>query len=78
MAYNCNMHLSPVCTVAITGLKELGTNVKLLCNSCVEQIERDNSIRCRTLAKVAEKTDSLDVGGKLENMERRLTELGNG
>ena len=28
-----------------------------------------------TLAKVAEKLDSLDVGEKLKNMERRLTDL---
>ena len=47
----------------------------LLCNNCVEQNERDNFIRCRTLAKVAEKIDSLDIGEKLKNMERRLTDL---
>ena len=73
------MHLTPECTAlspaAITGIKELGKNAMLLCNNCVEQNERDNFIRCRTLAKVAEKIDSLDVGEKLKNMERRLTDL---
>ena len=73
------MHLTPECTAlspaAITGIKELDMNAILPCNNCVEQIERDNFIRCRTLAKVAEKIDSLDVGEKLKNMERRLTDL---
>ena len=50
-------------------------NAMLLCNDCVEQNERDNVIRCRTLAKVAEKIDSLDVVEKLKNMEKRLTDL---
>ena len=50
-------------------------NDMLLCNNCVEQNERDNFIRCRTLAKVAEKIHSLDVGEKLKNMEGRLTDL---
>ena len=78
-ACNCNMHLTPECTVlspaAITGIKELGMNAMLLCNNCVEQNERDNFIRCQTLSKVAEKIDSLDVGEELKNMERRLTDL---
>ena len=73
------MHLTPECTAlspaAITGIKELGMNAMLLCNNCVEQNERDNFIRCRTLAKAAEKIDGLDVGEKLKNMERRLTDL---
>ena len=79
VACNCNMHLTPECTAlspaAITDIKELGMNAMLLCNNCVEQNERDNFIRCRTLAKVAEKIDSMGVGEKLKNMERRLTDL---
>ena len=79
VACNCNMHLTPECTAlspaAITSIKELVMNAMLLCNNCVEQNERDNFIRCRTLAKFAEKIDSLDVGEKLKNMERRLTDL---
>ena len=50
-------------------------NAMLLCNKFVEQNERDNFIRCRTLPKVAEKIDSLDVGEKMKNMEKRLTDL---
>ena len=73
------MHLTLECTAlspaAITGIKELDMNAMLLCNNCVEQKERDNFIRCRTLAKVAEKIDSLDIGERLKNMERRLTDL---
>ena len=64
--------LSPA---AITGFQELGMNDMLLCNSCVEQNERDSFIRCRTMSKVAEKIDSLDVGEKLKNVVRRLTDL---
>ena len=79
VACNCNMNLTPECTAlspaAITGIKELGMNAVQLCNNCVEQNERDNFIRCRALAKVAEKVDSLDVGEKLKIMERRLTDL---
>ena len=79
MACNFNIHLTPECTAlspaAITGIKALGMNAKLLCNNCVEQNERDNFIRCRILAKFAEKIDSLGVGEKLKNMERRLTDL---
>ena len=73
------MHLTPECTalspVAITGIKELGMNAMLFCNNCVEQNERDILICCQTLAKIAEKIDSMDVGVKLRNMERRLTDL---
>ena len=79
VACNCNMHLTPECTAlspaAITGIKELGMNAMLLCNNCVEENETDNFIRCQILAKVAEKIDSLNVGEKLKNMERRLTDL---
>ena len=50
-------------------------NGMLLCKNCVEQNERDNFIRSRTLAKAAEKIDSLDVGEKLKSIERRLKEL---
>ena len=79
VACNCNMHLTSECTAlssdAITGIKEFGMNAMLLCNNCVERNERDNFIRCRTLAKVAEKIDNLDVGGKLKKMETRLTDL---
>lgn len=81
------MHLTTECTalsnVAINGIKELGLNVMLLCNDCLENNERDNFIRCRTIANVAEKVfanvadkiDNLDVGKKLKSMETRLTDL---
>ena len=82
VACNCNMHLTLECTAlspaAITGIKELGMKAVLLCNNFAEQNERDNFIRCRIPAKVAEKIDSLDVGEQLKNMERRLTDLVDG
>ena len=79
VACNSNMHLTPESTalspVAVTGIKQLDMNAILLCNNCVQQNKRDNFIRCRTLAKVAEKIDSLVVGEELKNMEWRLTDL---
>ena len=73
---NCHMHFTPECTAlktaAISGIKELGVNVIILCNKCVENIERDNFKRGRALASVSEKLSTLD---KLKNMEKRLTDL---
>ena len=62
-------------TAAISGIKELGVNVKLLCKKCFEKNERDIFIRGRTLASVSEKLSTLDVGDKLKNMEKRLTDV---
>ena len=57
VACRCYMHLTPECTIlspaAIAGIKEPGMNFKLPYNICVEQKERDNYIRCRTMSKVA-------------------------
>ena len=73
------MHLTTECTAlspaAINGMIELGMNAMLLCNTCVENNERDNFIRGRAPASVSEKLESLDVGEKLKNMEKRLTDL---
>ena len=71
------MHLTPDCTAlspaAITGIKELGMNAVLLCKNCVE---RDDFIRCRTLAKVTEKIDSLDgYWGKTEEIGKAINGL---
>ena len=55
------MYCSFYLFLAITGIKELGMNSMLLCNNCVEENEIDNFIRCRSLAQVAEKIDSLDL-----------------
>ena len=77
MACRYNKHLTPECIVlspaAITGVKELGMDANFLCKIGFEQNERDNFIRCRTMSKVAKKIDSLDVGEKLKNIERRQT-----
>ncbi|XP_075261614.1 tRNA (uracil-5-)-methyltransferase homolog A-like [Convolutriloba macropyga] len=76
---NTHMHLTTGCTAlspaAINGIKELGMNAMLLCNTCVENNERDNSIKGRALASVSEKLESLDVGDKLKNMEKPLRDL---
>lgn len=76
---NAHMHLTSDCTLlsanAIVGIKELGLNIMLLCNTCLMNNERDSFIRCRAIAKVTEKIESLDVGDKLKSMEKRLTDL---
>ena len=68
-----HMHLTPEYTALSPAA--ITTLIATQCNNYVEQNERDNFIRCRTLSKVAEKIDSLDVGEKLKNMEMRLTDL---
>ena len=59
------MHLEPTCVglslVAINGIKELGPNFMLLCNTSVQNNERDNFIRCKTLANIDEKLSNIDV-----------------
>ena len=64
------MHLTTECTAispaAIKGIKELGMNAMLKCNTYVENNERDHFIRGRALASVSEKMESLDVGEKLK------------
>ena len=47
----------------------------LLCKKCVENNERGNFIRGRALASLSKKLSTLDVGDKLKNMEKRLTNL---
>ena len=73
------MHLTPECTAlstaAISGIKELGVIVMLLCSKCVENIERGKFIRGRVLASVSEKLSTLDVDDKLKNMEKRMTDI---
>ena len=59
VACGCHMHLEPTCkglsNVAINGIKELGRNAMLLCNVCIENNERDNFIRNRTVNNLEEK-----------------------
>ena len=73
------MHLTTECTAispaAINGIIELGMNVMLLCNSCVENNEQDKFIKGLVPESVSEKLESLDVGENLKNMEKRLTDL---
>ena len=68
------MHLIPECSAmcaeAIIGIKQLGKNVKILCNKFVENIERDNFILGISLPIVSEKLSTLDVGDKLINIEK--------
>ena len=60
---------------SLNGIIDLGNNIMLLCNKCVDKNERDKFIRCRTMANMTEKIEKLDFSNQLKNMEKRLNEL---
>ena len=70
VACNCALHLDTctgLSTVAINGIKELGANAMLICNTCFEKNERDKFIKGRAL--VDEQSSKVDINGKLKSME---------
>ena len=75
------MHLESTCTgltnTAINGIKDLDLNAMLLCDTCVTNNEKANFIKCRTMMQMIEKyeKESEGIQARLENMEKRLTEL---
>ena len=73
------MHLEPSCTglsnVALNGIKELGLSCMLLCNTCIENNERDNIIKSWTIHKANEQVEALKIENKLESLEVKLTSL---
>ena len=77
------MHFEPSCTgltqVAVNGLKEAGQLAMLLCINCLNNNERDNFIKCRTIDKMIEKieTETQEINKKLRTMEERITAVVN-
>ena len=75
------MHIESTCTgltnTAINGIKDLGLNAMLLCDTCVTNNERDNFIKCRTMMQMNNKIEKESEGiqARLETMEKRLTAL---
>ena len=73
------MHLDSTCTglssVAINGIKELGSNVMLFCNKCVQNNERDKFIRNGTAANMKESVDLESIQDSLKTMEARISNL---
>ena len=73
---NCHMHLTPECTAlstaVINGIEELGVNVMLLCNKCVENNELDNFIRGRAPASISKKLSTFNVVDKLKNIREKI------
>ena len=71
--------MTTICTglssASLNGIIDLGNNIMLLCNECVDKNERNKFIRCRTMANMTEKIENLDFSNQLKNMEKRLTEL---
>ena len=74
---NVHMHFQPSCTgltqVAVNGLKEAGQLAMLLRVKCLNNNERDNFIKCRTLDKMNEKIETETQIKKLQTMEERIT-----
>ena len=76
---NQHMHLTTECTalsnVANNGIKELGNNCMLMCNTCLDNGERDEFIRCRAQTKVESVISDLKIDEKLSNLENKFSEL---
>ena len=74
VACNCHIHMTTIFTglaaASLNVIIDLGNNIMLLCNGCVDKNERDKFIRCRTM-----QIENLDFSNQLKNMEKRLTEL---
>ena len=72
------MHLEPTCTglsnVAINEIKELGRNSMLLCNVCIENNERDNFIRNRTVNNLEEKINK-NMSSNAETLETQIAQI---
>ena len=47
----------------------------LLCNTCIENNEGDNIIKCGTNHKTNEQVEALKIDNKLESLEVKLTSL---
>ena len=77
VACNVHMHFEPSCTglTQVNGLKEAGQVAMLLCVKCLNNNERDNFIKCRTIDKMNEKieTETQEINKKLQTMEERIT-----
>ena len=75
------MNLEGTCTgltnTAINGIKDLGLNAMLLCDTCVTNNERENFIKCRTMMQINEKIEKESEGiqARLKRMEKRLMAL---
>ena len=71
------MHLEPICTglsnVAINEIKEHGRNAMLLCNVCIENNERDNFIRNRTVNNLEEKINK-NLSSNAETLETQIAQ----
>ena len=78
---NAQMNLEGTCTgltnTAINGIKDLGLNALLLCDTCVTNNERENFIKCRTMMQINEKIEKESEGiqARLEHMEKKLMAL---
>ena len=70
------MHFEPSCTgltqVAVNGLKEAGQLAIFLCVKCLNNNERDNFIKIRTIDKMNEKieTETQEINEELQKNGR--------
>ena len=77
----CNQHMhlitqgTALSNVAINGIKELDNNCMLMCNTCLDNGERDVVIRCRAQTKVESVISDLKIYEKLSNLENKFSEF---
>ena len=73
------MHLEPSCTglsnLALNGMKDFVPSCMLLCNTCIENNERDNIIKSWTKQKANEQVEALKIVNKLEVLDVKLNSL---
>ena len=76
---NVHMHFKPSGTgrtqVVVNGLKEAGQLTMPLCAKRLNNNERNNFMKCRTIDKMNEKieTETQEINKKLQTMKERIT-----
>ena len=76
VACNYVLHLdtcTELSTVAINGIKEIGANAMLICNTCLGKNKRDKFIKGRAL--VDEQSSKVDIDWKLKNVETLMNNM---
>ena len=72
------MHLEPTCrglsNVAINGIKEFRRNAILLCNVCIENNERGNFFRNRTVNNLDKKINK-NMSSNAETLETQIAQI---
>ena len=75
VSYKSQLHLTSECialsNVALNGIRELVSNVMLLCNTCVDNKEHDSLIRGKNVAN----KEKVNIGEKFQKVDAKMTKL---